>query len=76
MYPLITVIVPVKDMAKISTDFAGTEVVFELPDEIEKVGYSKATKARLTGPKLNRFGWKVKYDINQGIERTLNILKK
>ena len=46
-----------KDLAKIIADFADKEVVFELPDETEKAGYSKATKARLDtglcGKKMN-----------------------
>lgn len=64
-----------KDLAKIIANFVGKEVVFELPDEIEKAGYSKATKARLDGSKLMQLGWKAKYDIKTGVERTIQILK-
>lgn len=63
-----------KDLAKIIADFAGKEVVFELPDEIEKAGYSKATKARLDGSKLKKLGWKAGYDIKQGLVRTLKMM--
>ena len=63
-----------KDLAKIIADFAGKEVVFELPDETEKSGYSKATKARLDGSKLKKLGWKARYDIKQGLERTMKML--
>lgn len=63
-----------KDLAKIIADFAGKEVVFELPDETEKAGYSKATKARLDGSKLKKLGWNARYDIKQGLVRTLKML--
>lgn len=63
-----------KDLAKIIADYAGTKVVFELPNDVEKSGFSKATKARLNSSKLQALGWKANYDIVGGIQRTLNIL--
>ena len=51
-------------------------VVFEVPDEIEASGYSKATKARLDGKKIKKLGWEPSYDIQSGVERTINILRK
>ena len=53
----------------------GRKVVFEIPDATEAAGYSTATKARLNGNKLKTLGWKPKYDIKSGIERTIEILK-
>ena len=64
-----------KDLAAILAQIAGKEVVFELPDEIEKAGYSTATKARLDGSKLKALGWKAKYDIKSGMEKNIEILK-
>ena len=64
-----------KDLAAIIADFARKQVVFEIPDVIEAAGYSTATKARLNGSKLKSLGWKAKYDIQSGIERTISILK-
>lgn len=63
-----------KDLAQIIADFVGKEVLFELPDEIEKAGYSEATKARLDGSKIKKLGWKARYDIKQGLIRTMKIL--
>ena len=65
-----------KDLANIISGISGKKVVFEKPDEIEAAGYSKATKARLDGSKLQRLGWKPKYNIYNGIERTIMILKE
>lgn len=64
-----------KDLAAIIAGIAGKQVVIELPEEIEAAGYSKATKARLDGTKLEGLGWTAKYDIKSGIERTIRILK-
>ena len=64
-----------KDLAGLIAEKSGTKVIFEIPDELESSGYSKATKARLDGSKLSALGWSAYYDINAGIERTLQILK-
>lgn len=66
--------ITLRDLAAIVANHAGKKVVFEIPDETEKAGYSKATKARLDGSKLKALGWSMKYDIKSGIERTMDIL--
>ncbi len=63
-----------KDLACIIAGTTGKEVVFELPDATEKAGYSTATKARLTGDRIQALGWRPQYDIRSGIERTISIL--
>ena len=35
-----------KDLATIIAEYAGTKVVFEIPDEVEAVGYSDKGKVR------------------------------
>jgi nucleoside-diphosphate-sugar epimerase len=49
--------------------------VFEIPDSVEAAGYSKATKALLDGNKLKKLGWKPFYTIQDGIPRTIDILR-
>jgi len=63
-----------KDLAAAIAEVSGAEVVFELPDDVEKSGYSTATKARLDGSKVKKLGWTMKYDIRSGIRRTIDIL--
>lgn len=67
--------ITLKDLAGIIADYAGKKVIFELPDEVEKAGYSTANVARLDSAKLKEIGWKAKYDIESGIKRTIDILK-
>ena len=64
-----------KDLAEYVAEVTGTRVVFELPDEMEKAGYSTAVTARLSGDKLKQLGWQAKYDMRSGIRQTLAILK-
>lgn len=64
-----------KDLAKIIANYTKVQVVFELPDNLESLGYSRATKARLDSKKLQKLGWSARYDIRNGVERTIDILK-
>lgn len=64
-----------KDLAGLLAGLAGKKVIFELPDDVEKAGYSTATKARLDSSKLKKLGWKAKYNIKTGMERNIEILK-
>lgn len=64
-----------KDLAGIIAAYKGKKVVYEIPDAVEAAGYSKATKARLDSNKLQALGWKPKYDITEGIRRTMSILE-
>jgi len=63
------------ELAQILANIAGTKVVFELPDEVEKAGYSIATKAVLDATKLETLGWKARVHMQEGLEKTIrNIL--
>lgn len=64
-----------KELAVMIADSCGKNVVFEIPDTVESAGYSKATKARLDSTKLQGLGWSANYNIKNGIERTINILR-
>lgn len=64
-----------KDLAGIIANTVGHKVVFEIPDAVESAGYSKATKARLDSQKLQGMGWKAMYSIEEGIVRTIEVLR-
>lgn len=67
--------ITLRDLAKLIADYSKTKVVFELPDAIESAGYSKATKAILKNNKLKSIGWEANYSMEEGIKRTIEILK-
>jgi nucleoside-diphosphate-sugar epimerase len=50
--------------------------VFELPNDIEKAGFSKVNKAVLMSDKLEALGWQAKTNIEEGIAKTISILKE
>ena len=64
-----------KDLAQLIAECAGKRVVFELPSETERAGYSRATIARIDGSALKALGWRAKYNIAQGIARTIANLR-
>ena len=66
--------ITLKDLANLIADYAGTNVIFEIPDSTEMKGYSKATKSLLSGERLREIGWEPFYDIKDGIRRTMHIL--
>lgn len=65
-----------KDLAAIIAKQAGKEVVFDIPDDTESAGFSKATKARLESKKLQELGWTAQYEIEAGITRTIAIMRE
>lgn len=68
--------ITLRELAQLIADCSGVRVVYDTPDEKEKKGYSTATKARLSGGKLNEIGWRPRYDIRSGISRTIDIMKE
>lgn len=68
--------IKLKDLATMAAERAGRKVVFQLPEESERAGYSAATKALLNADKLKGLGWQAAYDLNQGLALTIDILKE
>lgn len=66
--------ITLKNLAEILADINGKKVVFDIPDTIEKEGYSKVTKARIDGKEIKKLGWKPKYNIQEGVRRTVQLL--
>ena len=67
--------IKLKELASLLAEIAGTKVIYDLPDETERTGFSVVSKARLDNSKLKSIGWTAKYDIKNGLNRTIEILK-
>jgi nucleoside-diphosphate-sugar epimerase len=65
-----------RDLAGMIAEYAGKKVIFELPDAVERAGFSKATVAVMDSTKLKNLGWKADYSIEQGIAHTIEILRQ
>lgn len=68
--------VTLANLANIVASTVNKKVIFDIPNEIESKGFSKATKARLDNAKLKTLGFSPVYDIKTGVERTISILKE
>jgi len=68
-------IVTIAEVARIVAEACGRKVVFDLPDEIEKRGFSVPQNSILDARKLESLGWKAMFDAKQGLELTINMLK-
>ena len=69
-------IVSIAELAQTIADYAGTKVVFDLPNEVESKGFSKAQNCVLKTGKIKDLGWNGRYDLKAGISETLTILKE
>lgn len=69
-------ITTIAQYAQILANIAKVNLKFELPDEIEKKGYSKQADSVLSAQKLINIGWSPLYDINVGLENTFKIKKE
>lgn len=67
--------ITLRELAKMIALHTGTKVLFGLPNEAERAGYSKATKAIMDGARIAQLGWKPLFDIESGIALTLKILR-
>ena len=66
--------VKLKDFAGACAHWAGKEVVFDLPSEVEQKGYSVAMHAILDNTRLLSIGCQPLYPFEDAIQRTLDIL--
>lgn len=67
--------VSIRDYAGTLAELAGVQLVFDLPPESERRGYSAVTRAVLRVEKLMNLGWKAEYGLKEGLGRTLEICK-
>ena len=66
--------VHLRDFAKACAEYNNKVVIFDLPTEVEKKGFSIATQAILDSTKLQRLGYDPFYDFKNAINRTIKIL--
>lgn len=64
------------DLATLIAGQCGRNVVFDLPNESEKEGFSRAMMALMDGRRAKELGWATRYDIKSGIRMTLESFHK
>lgn len=68
--------ISLKDLAEYLAKMAGVNVIYDIPGEKEKTGYSTATKAMLDATNLRILGWKPQVHIKDGLYCTVDSLKR
>ena len=69
-------IITIRQLAELVAKICGTNVVFDLPDELERKGFSKLQNCILLTDKLTSLGYEPHYDIESGLRETLAIMKE
>lgn len=67
--------ITLKELANIIAELVNRKVIFELPNSIELSGFSTATKAILDSSRINKLGFKCRYNIKRNLYKTIKILK-
>lgn len=67
--------VHLRDFAAYCAETCGKKVVFDLPTETERKGFSIAQQAILDNERLRTMGWEPKYTMKDAVERTIQILQ-
>ena len=65
----------IREYAQTLADIAGVKLVFEIPPEMEKAGYTPVTRAVLNPAKLEALGWQPRYGLRQGLEASWRACK-
>lgn len=60
----------IREYAQTLADVAGVKLVFELPPEVEKAGYTQISRAVLNPAKLEALGWGPRYSLREGLEES------
>ena len=67
--------ITLKDLAAHLAAQAGTRVLFQLPEETERRGYSPTTKGMLDASRLKGIGWQPRVHIKEGLTDTVETIK-
>lgn len=69
-------IASIAEVAQTCAEIVGTNVVFDLPDEVEAKGFSQSKNCILDNKKLRDLGWSGKYSLREGLVETLEYLRR
>lgn len=68
--------ISIKDLAGLISDECGTKVIFRIPDDNEKKGFSTLQSTQLDNSSLKTLGWKAKTHIKEGISKTVKTVRQ
>lgn len=68
--------ITLKDMAAYLAELADSQVIFQIPEEAERRGYSATTKGMLDASRLKELGWQPRVHIKEGLRDTVETIKE
>ena len=68
-------VVSIRDIAEALARQAGTQVLFEIPSDVEKKGYNLMDNSSLDSGKLESLGWSPCFNLEEGVKRTIEYLR-
>lgn len=69
-------LISIKELANLTAAACNTKVIFQIPDDQERKGYSIFKHTELDNTKIKALGWKPQTSIQSGIARSVEILRK
>ncbi|MGL9728857.1 hypothetical protein IGI44_002230 [Enterococcus sp. DIV0756] len=64
-----------KDLAQVLAGLNQKEVIFDLPDEEERIGFSTASQAILASEKIEGIGWKSIFSLDESLKNTVELIR-
>lgn len=68
--------ISIRGYAETLAELAGVRVRFDLPEALERQGYSKVQCSVLKSDRLAALGWRPVCDVREGLRRTLAVLRE
>ncbi|MBQ6595790.1 MAG: NAD-dependent epimerase/dehydratase family protein [Clostridia bacterium] len=65
----------IREYAETLARLSGVDLRFELPDAVEKAGYTRVSRAVLDATRLRALGWEPRYDLEAGLRDMLEKLR-
>ena len=69
-------VVTIRELAETLASYAGTNIVFDDPSDAENKSYNLMSNSSLDSKKLEALGWFARFDLKDGVRRTIEVLKK
>ena len=63
--------VTIRELAEMVADIGGVKVVFDVPSEVERQGFTVIRKATFNTDKLLGLGWRPQYRLREALEETI-----
>lgn len=69
-------IASIRKYAETLAELGNVGIIYEIPPESEKRGYSQVPRAVLNAEKLEKLGWRPHYNLKDGLQETLEIFRR